>query len=112
MPLRVISRFFMENLLPHSTEVFRRGTLLCFTKIPLSKKFMDKKLGGGSRDGVSRFSVKNFGHTVPNTSVGEPFCAVFHLFSGCQKMMDKKERGGSIKIFLRKLFVSQCLKVS
>ena len=32
-------------------------TLLCFTKFLVSKKFMDKRGGGG---GVSRFSVKNF----------------------------------------------------
>ncbi len=51
MPLRVISRFFLENLLSHSTEDFRKGTLLCFTKIPFWKKFMDKKLGGGEKGG-------------------------------------------------------------
>ena len=45
MPMRGISRFSIENLLSHSTEKFRRGTLLCFTKFLVSKKFMDKRGG-------------------------------------------------------------------
>ncbi len=48
--LRGISRLSLENLLPHSFEELRRGTLLCFTKFLVSKKFMDKK-GGGENGG-------------------------------------------------------------
>ena len=38
---------FVENLLSHSTEKLRRGTLLCSTKLLVSKKLMDKRGGGG-----------------------------------------------------------------
>ena len=37
MPMKGISRFFIENLLSHSTEKFRRGTLLCFTNFGYRK---------------------------------------------------------------------------
>ena len=47
MPKRGISRFSIENLLSLSTEKLRRGTLLCFTKLLVSKKLMDKRGGGG-----------------------------------------------------------------
>ena len=59
MPKRGKSRFSVENLLSHSTKKLRRGTLLCFTKLLVSKKLMDKR-GGGGREGVSRFSVEKF----------------------------------------------------
>ena len=54
-----VSRFSVENLLSHSTEKLRRGTLLCFTKFLVSKKLWITEEGGG-REGVSRFSVRNF----------------------------------------------------
>ena len=50
MPMRRISRFSIENLLSHSIKKFRRGTVLCFTKFLVSKKFMDKR---GGREGGS-----------------------------------------------------------
>ena len=40
-----VSRFSVNIVLSHSTERLRRGTLLCFTKFLVSKKFMDKKGG-------------------------------------------------------------------
>ena len=61
MPRRGISRFSIENLLSHNTKKRRRGTLLCFTKFVVWKKFMDNTGGGGV---VSRFSVKFFSHTA------------------------------------------------
>ncbi len=79
-----ISRFSMGNLLPHSTEELRRGTLLCFTKFLMSKKIMDKK--GGRREEGSRFKVNCFCLTVPIKFVGETFCAVFQKSSGSQKV--------------------------
>ena len=45
-----MSRFSVEIVLPYSTEELRRGTLLCFTKILVSKKFMDKGGGGGKKN--------------------------------------------------------------
>ena len=56
---RFMSRFSVEIFLSHSTERLRRGTLLGFTKILVSKKIMDKR-GGGRGKGVSQFSVENF----------------------------------------------------
>ncbi len=86
MTMRGISRFTMEKLLPHSTEAFRRGTLLCFTKIPLSKNFLDKKLGRGEGREYHDLTSKVFRLTVPKISVGETFCAVFQKSSGSQKV--------------------------
>ena len=72
MPMRGISRFSIENLLSHSTEKLRRGTLLRFTKFLISKKFMDKR---GRREGVSRFSVKIFlSHSAEKFRRGTPYC--------------------------------------
>ncbi len=43
MPMRGISHFSIEKLLSNSTEKLRRGTLQCFKKFVVSKKFMDKR---------------------------------------------------------------------
>ena len=49
----------MENLLSHSSEKIRRGTLLCFTKFLRSKEMTDK------RGEVSRISVeKSLSHSA------------------------------------------------
>ena len=79
MPMRGKSRFSIENLLSRSTEKLRRGTLLCFTKFLVSKKFVDKR-GGRRREGVSRFSVKNFLFHSAEKIRREPFCAVSKNF--------------------------------
>ena len=54
--------------------------MLCFIRIPVAKKFMDK------RGVVSRFSVENFLFTVPKNFVWEPFCDVFQKISGSEKV--------------------------
>ena len=59
MPKRGKSRISIENLLSHSSDKLHRGTILCFTKLPVSKKLMGKR-GEGGREGVSRFSVEKF----------------------------------------------------
>ena len=46
---------FLSNFLSHSTEKFRRATLLCFKKFLVSKNVMDKR-----RWGVSHFLIKTF----------------------------------------------------
>ena len=74
MPKRGISRFPKKNLLCHSTETFRRGTLLCFTKCLVTKKFINKSSGWGE---YQEFPAKIFCLTVPKVFLGEPFCAVF-----------------------------------
>ena len=48
-----VSRFSVNNFLSDITEKFRKGTLLCFRKILVSKNFMEKRIG------ASRFSVAN-----------------------------------------------------
>ena len=48
--------------LSHSTETFRRGTLLCFRKISVSENVEDET-GGGKREGISRLFFEIF---LPN----------------------------------------------
>ena len=114
-----VSRFSFENFLSHSTEKLCRGTLLCSTKFLVSKKFMDKRVGGeeGSitifRKGVSQFSVEIFfSHSAENFRRENLLCC-FKKISVAKKFMDKRGGGRrTIKIFRRKLFVSQCRKLS
>ena len=54
--------------------------MLCFRKIPVAKKFMDKRGGGKYPD----FPSKVFCLTVPKIFVGEPFSV--SLFSGVEKI--------------------------
>ena len=63
-----VSRFSVEKLLSHSTETFRRRTLLCFRKSPVSQSLSIRE--GGYRDFLSIV----FCLTVPKDIVGEPFC--------------------------------------
>ena len=82
---RVMSRFFVEFACLAVAKKFCRGTLLCFTKFPVSKNSMDKR-GGGRRKGVSQFSVENFCLTLPKKIAGERFYAVFQKTSGSEKV--------------------------
>ena len=41
---------FCQKFLSHSTKKIRRGTLLCFRKILVSKHYMDKRRGRGGRE--------------------------------------------------------------
>ena len=68
---------------------------------------MDER--GGAGGGKSRFSVKNFCLTVPETSIGESFS--ISLISAIEKVWIRG-RGGGIKIFRRKISVSQSRKTS
>ena len=70
--------------LAYSAEKCRRGTLLCFTKFPLSKNVRDK------RGCDSHFSVGKFRLTLPQAFIGEPFCDVFQKKSGSEKAFGKK----------------------
>ena len=51
-----ISGFPFEIFLSHSAEKFLRGTLLCFTKLPVSKTVSDKR-GCDSRFSIEKFFV-------------------------------------------------------
>ena len=55
--------------------------MLCFRKFTVAKKFMDKR-GGVYQDFPSKF----FCLTMPKSSVGELFCAVFQKNSGSEKV--------------------------
>ena len=56
--------------------------MLCFRKIMVNKKFVEKFFWGGYQD----FQPKMFCLTVPKNLVGEPFCAVFQKNYGKQKV--------------------------
>ena len=53
--------------------------MLCFRKLPVAKKFMDKRAGE-----VSRFSVKKILSQGAETLRGGPFCV--SLSSGIEKV--------------------------
>ena len=72
--------------------------MLCFGKIPLANKLMDK-----NRREYQEFPSKNFYLTVPKNFVGEPFCDVCHKLSGCQKFMENRGRR-EYQEFLSKVF--------
>ena len=54
--------------------------VLCFTRLLLAKKIMDK--GGGYPD----FPSGNFCLTMQKIFAGEPFCAVLEKNSGSEKL--------------------------
>ena len=50
--------------------------MLCFRKVPLAKKFMDKS-GEGGKGGVSRLSVESFlSHSAENFRRGTRLCCL------------------------------------
>ena len=56
--------------------------MMCFRKLPVAKKIMDKRGGGG---GVSRFSVEKFlSHNAENFRKGT-ICVVFQKTSDSEK---------------------------
>ena len=71
MPKRRISRYSIENLLSHSTEKFRWGTLRCIRKFRVAKNFMHQR--EREREGYQVSSSKTFCHTVPKNFVREHF---------------------------------------
>ena len=100
MPRRGISRFCFEKLLSHSTEKFRRGAILCFTK--WHPKILWKR---GRGEGVSYFSVKNFWSKRQKFSYGNP--SVRHYFRVSKKFMLQRVY---VTILCRNFFVSQYRK--
>ena len=73
-----VSRFYVENVLSHSAENFRRGILYCCNNFGY-RKSLDKR-GGGYRV----FPYKFFCLTVPEIFVGESFTVV--IFSDTEKV--------------------------
>ena len=82
--------------------------MLCFRKILVAKKYMDKREGE-----VLRFPMKFFlSHSAEKCRRG-PFS--LSLISGIEKVWMRGCGGGgrrSVKIFRRKFLVSQCRKIS
>ena len=76
--------------------------MLCFRKILLTKKFMDKREGE-----ESRFSFDFFCLRVPKKFVGEPFSVT--LISGIEKHYASE---GYVTISCRKFFLSQYRNLS
>ena len=76
--------------------------MLCFRKLLVVKKFMDKK--GGE---CQNFPLKIFCLKVPKKFVGEPFS--LSLVSSIEKFYDSE---GYVTIFRQKFFVSKCRKNS
>ena len=86
MPKNFVGEPFSVSLLSGTEKVWIRG-------------------GGGG--GVSRFSVENFlSHSAEKFRRGILYCC---NNSGYRKSLIRE--GGSIKIFRRKFFVSQCRKI-
>ena len=78
-------------------------SVLCFRKFLVAKKFMDNREGE-----VSRFSFGNFlSHGAEKLCRGTLLCCVSESF---QLRISLWIRRGSIKIFRRNFFVSQCRK--
>ena len=85
----------------HSNNKLRRETLLCFTKLLVSKNFMDRE---GGREGGS---ITIFFLTVPKNFVKEPFSV--SLISGKEKFYASESY---VTILCRNFFVSQWRKTS
>ena len=104
MPMRGISGFSKETLLSHSTEKFRWGTFLHFTKFFLSK-LMDKRVGGRKEyhDNLSVF----LSHNTEKLRWGT---FLFHTkFLESKHFMDKRwgVKEGGVSRYCVKSFLSQ-----
>ena len=76
-----MSPFSVENILPHSAEKLRRGTLLCCVpEIFWYRRNLWRRGGGG----LPGFAVEVFCLTVPKKTVGYPISA--SLFLGIDKI--------------------------
>ena len=103
----VKSELSVEKFLSHSTEIFRRGTLLCCVSKNLWwRKSLWKKVGRGD---YRNFPSKIFCLTVPKYFVEEPFCAVFQKISGGEKNYGKEEGRGN-RNFLSNIFCPEVPK--
>ena len=76
--------------------------MLCFRKLLVAKKFLDKKEGG-----VSKFRLKIFRLKMPKNFVGEP--SRLSLSSSIEKIYASQSY---VTIFRRNFFVSKCRRNS
>ena len=97
--------YFFRNFLSRTIEKLRRGTLLCFTKFLVSKRFMEKR--GGEEGGSITIFRQFFLVSLPKKSLGKPFFVL--LISGIEKCYACE---GCITTFCREFFVSEYRKTS
>ena len=103
---RVMSRFSAGMFLYRSTEKFCRGTFLCC----VAENFRQRKsswIKGGSSKIFSRYFVVSKNR---KTCRGTLLCCVSESFRERISLWMRRGRG-SIKVFRRKMFVSQCRKI-
>ena len=81
MPKKGISLFSVKNFLSHSAENIRRGSLLCFKKILVSKLFMHR------REGASRYCRKKFVSQDRNEKLGKGTLMFFRKFLVSKKFL-------------------------
>ena len=82
----------------HTSEKFRRGTLLCFRKFLASKNFMDKKWG---RRECHNFPIENLlSHSTEKLRRGTLLCSRKFLVS--RDFMNKRGGGRGVRIRNRK----------
>ena len=60
--------------------------MMCFRKLPVAKKIMDKRGGEGYQD----FPSKNFCLTMPKTFAKEPFVLCFRRLLIAKNPMDNR----------------------
>ena len=100
-------KIFLRNaFLFHSAENFLRVESLSVSIVLSIETILDKG-GDGS---IKIFCRVFFRFTVPKTLLIEPLCAAFQNFSGIKQIWIRK-RGGRIKGFCRKNFVSRGRKI-
>ena len=75
--------------------------MLCFRKLPVAKKFMDKRAGE-----ESRFSVENFlSKSAENFREGTLLCVI--IFGYRKSVNERVGLGGISRFSVENLFVSQ-----
>ena len=75
------SRVSVEKLFSHSAEKFLRGVFYCFINFKYRKM-----LGIKEREGASTITAEKFLSHSAEYFIGQPFCAVFQIFSGSEKV--------------------------
>ena len=82
--------------------------MLCFRKFPVAKKFMDQR--GGAE--YQAFSSTVLSHSADKICRETLLCCVSEISCSCENYESERRSWGSIKIFRRKIFVSQSRKTS
>ena len=108
LPSRVISRYYLEEMLSRSSEKFRSGTLLCCVSESFrqQKSFWIRK----GEEGIKIFRRKFLSHSVQKIRRGTLSC--FTKILVYKTFRDKRGgEGGSVTIFCQIVLVPQCQKI-